>query len=85
MSFPFTAIRLARVVAGALIALAVAGPAAAAAQIDLRMPDTRDVAAKAERRVVDLRMPDTRDAANNPTRVSDAPAGSADAAGSGRV
>jgi hypothetical protein len=42
------------------IALSVALAPAAAAQQDLRMPDTRDAAAKAEQRQ-DLRLPDTRD------------------------
>jgi hypothetical protein len=42
------------------IAFTVAMTPAAVAQQDLRMPDTRDAAAKAEQRQ-DLRLPDTRD------------------------
>jgi hypothetical protein len=48
---------------GLAIAIAVTvalTPAAALAQQDLRMPDTKDAAAQAEQRQ-DLRMPDTRD------------------------
>jgi hypothetical protein len=52
----------ARTLATALAISAVLAPAATAQQ-DLRSPDTKDAAARAERGQ-DLRMPDTRDAAN---------------------
>jgi len=59
-----------RLFACALIAGAIAAPAAAAVPttgVDARMPDSRDVATPQ----VDLRMPDTRDAAQSPTYVQD--------------
>ena len=51
-------------------AVSVAVAPAAAAQQDLRSPDTRDAAMQAERRQ-DLRMPDTRDAAKLAERKQD--------------
>jgi Ni/Co efflux regulator RcnB len=51
----------ARIMATALAISAVLAPAASAQQ-DLRSPDTRDAAQRAEQ-LQDLRMPDTRDAA----------------------
>ena len=51
-------------------AVSVAVTPAAAAQQDLRSPDTRDAAMQAERKQ-DLRMPDTRDAAMQAERKQD--------------
>ena len=51
-------------------ALSVVVAPVATAQQDLRMPDTRDAAAAAERKQ-DLRMPDTRDAAAAAERKQD--------------
>jgi Ni/Co efflux regulator RcnB len=55
-----------------IIAFAVSAVLApmAAAQQDLRMPDTREAAEQAERRQ-DLRMPDTREAAEQAERPQD--------------
>jgi hypothetical protein len=55
-----TSHHIARAAATALAIGAVLAPAAAAQQ-DLRSPDTRDAAERSQRQ--DLRMPDTRDAA----------------------
>jgi hypothetical protein len=61
------------IVTAALVA-ACALPATAAAQQDLRMPDTRDAAAAAEE-YQDLRSPDAKDAARDlpPASVADDP------------
>jgi hypothetical protein len=56
-----TSHHLTRSIAVAIVVSAALAPAAAAQQ-DLRMPDTRDAARQAEERQ-DLRMPDTRDRA----------------------
>jgi hypothetical protein len=64
-----TSHHISRTVAATLAIGAVLAPAAAAQQ-DLRSPDTRDAAERAER-VQDLRMPDTRDAAERPQHVQD--------------
>ena len=53
----------------ALALAALAAPAAAAQQHDLRSPDTRDAALSAQP-LQDLRSPDTRDAAAERTTVS---------------
>lgn len=55
-----------RVTRSAALALALAAPAAAAQQHDLRSPDTRDAAQSAQP-PQDLRSPDTRDAAGRTT------------------
>ena len=54
--------RITSYVVAALVAAAATAPTASARPQDLRMPDTRDAAARAQERQ-DLRMPDTRDAA----------------------
>jgi hypothetical protein len=70
----------ARMLACALIASAVAAPAALAdTDVDLRSADAR----VAETPQVDLRMPDTKDAAKSPTYVDDRPDVTAGAPDSG--
>jgi hypothetical protein len=58
---PITSHHISRTVATTVAIAAVLAPAAAAQQ-DLRSPDTRDAAERLER-TQDLRMPDTQDAA----------------------
>src|SRR4051794_20214237 len=60
---------IARTVATTIAIGAVLAPAAAAQQ-DLRSPDTRDAAERAQR-TQDLRSPDTRDAAERAQRTQD--------------
>lgn len=56
-----------RLIACALIASAIAAPAASARHsVDLRMPDSREAAPQ-----VDVRTPDARDAGESPTYVED--------------
>ena len=57
-----TSHHISRYVAAALVAAAATAPAAGAKPQDLRMPDTREAAERAQQ-PQDLRMPDTVDAA----------------------
>jgi transposase len=64
-----TSHHITRTIAIAFVVSVALAPVAAAQQ-DLRMPDTRDAAMQAEQRQ-DLRMPDTRDAAMQAERRQD--------------
>jgi hypothetical protein len=70
--------KLGRTLASALIATAIAVPAASA-DVDLRSADARDAATPQ----VDVRMPDTKDAANSPRYVDDLENVTVDAPGVG--